>query len=174
LLGRYENFPEMYHGVIRFHHQTSEKKLQEFIIKALHDLGQEGGFDFPTIHAVSDCEVEFDFGIADGAIFNYLDRETLTTSVKTISEYALPVLDFLGVVRYYKKGSTRDRRPLKFDYYFLRFLFHDGSVDFQIFHERGTRRLSMEDLSAIIIKRVDRELSEVGLPKVTVEETRTL
>ena len=174
MFGRYENFPEIYHGVVRFHHQTSLKKLQEVIIKALHSLGQDRRLEFPLVHAVSDCKVEFDFGIADGAIFNYLDKEMLTTSLKTVLKYTLPVLDFIGVVRYYGNGRKRNRRPLKFDYHFLRFLFYNESAEFQIFHERGTRRLSIEDLSAVIMARIDKELSQNGLPRMAVEDKRTL
>jgi len=172
LLGKFENFPETYHGLVRFRHQISPRKLQEALIKALHDLSREAAY-LSTIHAVSDCRVEFDFGIADGLIFNYLDCEMLSTALGTVSKHEVPILDFLGVVRYYKKGSGKKLRPLKFDYYLFRFLSYDESVDFQIFHERGTRRLPIEDLSSIIIRRVNKGLVEEGLPKISVEQTGT-
>jgi len=174
LLGRFENFPEIYHGIVQLRHQSPSKKLQEIILQALHNLTREDGFVFPSIQAVSDCKVNFDFGIADGATFNYLKGEMLNASLETVLKDALPVLDFICVVRYYRKDGRGCYKPLKFDYYLLRFLFHDENVDFQIFHERGTRRLSIEDLSTTIINMVDEGLSENGLPKITVEYARTL
>lgn len=174
MLGRYENFPEMYHGIIRFRYQVPTKKLQEIVLHVLYELNNEGkGFNLPSIHAVSDCKVNFDFGIADGMTFSYLEKETLTACSEIVQKDELPVLDFICIVRYYKKDG-RDRRPLKFDYYLLRFLFYDETVEFQIFHERGTRRLSIEDLLKIIFNRFEKELTENELPKITVEHMRTL
>jgi len=173
LLGRFENFPEIYHGIVQLRHQSPSKKLQEIILQALHNLSREEELDLSSIHAVSNCKVNLDFGIADGGTFNYLDKEILSASLETVSRQALPMLDFLCIARYYKRDGA-GHRPLKFDYYLLRFLFYDGNLDFQIFHERGIRRLSTEDLSTVIIDRVEKELLENGLQKITVEYARTL
>lgn len=174
MLGTFENFPENFHGILRFHHRGPLKKLQVNLLQALHSLSREEGLDLSSIHAVSDCRVNFDFGIAEGATFNYLSRDMLSALIEAISKRALPVLDFLCVARYYRKDGRGSYRPLKFDYYLLRFLFYDKNVDFQIFHERGTRRLSIEDLSKVIISRVDQELSEDGVESTTVEDVRML
>lgn len=173
MLGIYENFPENYHGIIRFRHQAPARRLQGIILQSLQKLGQEGDPVFSTLPSVSNCKVDLDFGVADGRIFDYLSEETLDASLKTVSKDALPMLDFICIVRYYKRDAEV-YRPLKFDYLLLRFAFYGGSVDFQIFHERGTRRLSIEDVSTIIISKIDKGLVENGLPEVTVEYARTL
>jgi len=173
LLGVYENFPESYHGIIQFHHRTSVKRFQEIILRALHKLSREEDLNLKFIPDVSNCKVNLDFGVADGTAFNYLNPEVLDASLKTVLSAMLSTLDFICVVRYYQRDGE-GYRPLKFDYYLLRFLFHDMGVDLQVFHERGTRRLSIEDLSAVIMERFDGELLKRKMPKISVDYTRTL
>jgi hypothetical protein len=173
LIGLYENFPENYHGIARFYYKAPEKKFQEIILKALHELIRKDGFDFPSIYAVSECKVNFDVGIADVLTFNYLDNETLTEFSKIVKA-PLHTLDFLFVIRYYKKNVRNRLKPLKFDYFILRFLFNNENVEFLIFHEKGTRRISLEELTKIISNRVAKELSENNLPKMKVEYGRAL
>lgn len=170
MFGRFENFPNTYHGAVQLLYQFSSQKLQLAILEALHNLILEEKPAFPSVPAVSGCKVNFDFGIAEGATFSYLDEEILNDSLKIVSQGALPVLDFFCVVRYYRRSGRGVYRPLKFDYYLLRFLFYEGGVDLQVLHERGTRRLSIEDLHIIVVNRVGRVLSERGLPEIAVRD----
>jgi len=160
LLGRYENFPEVVHSVARFTHQSTEGKLQQAIFRALHRLNQEGR-DLNTISPFSKprCEVSFEFGVAEGTTFNYLDTEELERFQKSIKKEVPPTLDFFCVVRYHTLKEER-LVPLKFDYHLLRFMFHKKAVELRIAHERGTRRVCPEDLANFIAKSVDRELSK--------------
>ena len=173
MLGRYENFPEVVHSVARFTHQSTERKLQQAILCALHRLNQEK-HDLNTISAFStpECEVSFEFGVAEGITFNYLDKEELERFQKGIKKEAPPTLDFFCVVRYHTLKEGR-RVPLKFDYHLLRFTFYKNGVELRIAHERGTRRLCLEDLVNFIVKHVEEELSKTRLKPLKLEHLRT-
>lgn len=175
LLGRYENFPEIRHGIVRFLHNIQTRELQRSIIKALHELTlRRRSFKLSSVPSVSNCKVLFDFGIADSLTFNYLDEEVMKLSLEAVSREALSTLDFICIVRYYRRISTRRYKPLRFDYYIIRFGFYDGRGDIQVYHEKGTRRLPIDDLITLIIRRVNRELVGSKHPKITVEHKRTL
>jgi len=159
LLGRYENFPEIVHSVARFTHQSTEKKLQQAILRALHRLNQATH----NLNAISPfstpgCKVSFEFGVAEGLTFNYLDREELERLQKSIKKETPPTLDFFSVVRYHilKEGRLV---PLRFDYHLLRFAFHRNNVEVQVSHERGIRRVPLEDLTNFIIGQIREKLS---------------
>ena len=160
LLGHYENFPTVIHNVSRFTHQSTEKKLQKTILHVFHRLNQEK-YDLNALSPFfsAKCEVSFEFGAAEGVVFNYLDEEELKRFQESITKEALPTLDFFCVVRYHALKEGR-RVPLKFDYYLLRFVFQGNGVEMQISHERGTRRVSLEDLSNFIIEQINKELPQ--------------
>jgi len=159
LLGHYENFPDVIHSVAKFTHQSTEKKLQQAILRALHRLNEEK-HDLNTISPFStpECEVSFEFGVAEGITFNYLDKEELERFQRGIRKEAPPTLDFFCVVRYHTLKEGR-RRPLKFDYNLLRFISHGNNVEVQVSHERGIRRVPLEDLTNFIIGQIREELS---------------
>jgi len=99
LLGHYENFPTMIHNVSRFTHQSTEKKLQKAILRVFHRLNQEKrDLNVLSPFFSSKCEVSFEFGVAEGATFNYLDEEELKRFQKDITKETLPTLDFFCVV----------------------------------------------------------------------------
>jgi len=173
LLGRYENFPEVVHSVARFTYHSTERKLQQAILCALHQLNQEKyDLDAMTPFSTPKCEVSFEFGVAEGTTFNYLDREELEKLQKDIKKEALLTLDVFCVVRYHTLKEGR-RKPLKFDYQMLRFTFQKNRAELQIAHERGTRRVCLEDLVNFILKRVDQELSKTQLKPLKLEYLRT-
>lgn len=159
MLGHYENFPDVIHSVAKFTHQSTEKKLQQAILRALHRLNEEK-HDLNTISPFStpECEVSFEFGVAEGITFNYLDKEELERFQRGIRKEAPPTLDFFCVVRYHTLKEGR-RRPLKFDYNLLRFISHGNNVEVQVSHERGIRRVPLEDLTNFIIGQIREELS---------------
>jgi len=173
LLGHYETFPEVIHGVARLTHRISIRKLQQGILHTLHQLNQENHLlsDIASLPS-SKCEVSFEFGVAEGTTFNYLDKEEVEKFQKNIMKESLPIFDVFCVVRYHV--VDKKRVPLKFDYHLVRFMFHKNSVELQICHERGTQRLSLEDLITFIIKRINEELSQQQLKPLTRKYLRTL
>ncbi|MFQ6080083.1 MAG: hypothetical protein ACE5OW_00235 [Candidatus Bathyarchaeia archaeon] len=174
MLGRYENFPEAIHGVARFTHRLSVRKLQQAVLHALHRLNQETcNLDAVAPFSLLKCEVSFEFGVAEGNAFNYLDKEELDRLERYIVKRALPILDFLCVVRYHVTREGK-RIPLRFDYHLLRLTFQRRNVQLQIFHERGTQRVSLEDLITFITKCIKNELSQRQLKPLSLKYSRTL
>jgi hypothetical protein len=175
LLGRYENFPEVIHGVARFTLKSPNKEVQQAILRVLHQLNQEVcGLNAVTPHLPTDIEVSFEVGVAEEVEFNYLDREELDRFQKSIVEKETPILDFLFVARYHMVNDKRKRVPLKFDYHLLRFMFQENSMELRICHERGTQRVPLEDLVTFITKRINEELSQKRLKLLNLEYLRTL
>jgi len=175
LLGHYENFPEVIHGIARFTCQSSTRKVQQAILSTLHKLNEQV-FSLRSMatFSSSECEVGFEFGIAEGIEFNYLDEEESNRFQKSIVKKALPVLDFFYVVRYHIKKDGR-LVPLKFDYHMLRFIFHDkNNLELQMSHQRGVQRISVEDLITFITKRVNDELSQNRLKPLALKSLRAL
>jgi hypothetical protein len=161
LLGHYENFPEVVHGIGRLIYSSSKVNVQQAILRTLHRLNKTV-FSLKDIvtFALLECEVKFELGMADGVDFYYLDGEELRRFQKGIVESTLPNLDFFCVVCYHiiKNGK---RVPLKFDDYMLRFVFlNENSLELRVFHQRGVRRVSVEDFVTFVTKRINEELSQ--------------
>jgi len=144
-------------------------------LRALHILNaQVFSLSEMARFASSECEVSFEFGIADGVEFHYLDEEELNRLRKTIVKETLPVLDFFCVVRYHIKKNGK-RVPLKFDYYMLRLIFSDErSLELLMSHQRGVQRVSIEDLITFLMKHVNEKLSQTRLRPLELENLRAL
>ncbi len=174
-MGRYKNFPEVIHGVARFFSQPPTVNVQRAILDVLHQLNRKAfGLQAITSYSSEECEVSFEFGIAEDVEFNYLDEETLGRFQKGILEKELPVLDFLCVVRYHFFKDKRKRVPLRFDYHLFRFMFYKNSVEFRVCHERGVQRLPLEDLVNFLAKQINNELIQKQLKPMDLEYLRTL
>jgi len=160
LLGRYENFPETVHGVALFDYQDSARKVQKAILCALHNLNHERyDLDAVTPYLKQKCEVGFEFGVAEGFDFNFLDQKELDQCLKSVAEKELQTLDFFFAVRYHIIREDSKRVPLRFDYHVLRFSFQESGLELRIRHERGTQRVPLDDLIDFIAKRINAELS---------------
>ena len=175
LLGYYENFPDVIHGVARFTCKFSKSKVQHVILRTLHKLNEQV-FSLEDIatFSPSQCEVSFEFGIADGIEFSYLDEEELNRLRKGIVKKAPPALDFFCVVRYHIVKNER-RVPLKFDYYMLRFIFYNKkNLELRMSHQRGIRRVSVEELITFITKYINEELSQNRLEPLELKNLQAL
>jgi hypothetical protein len=160
LLGHYENFPENVHSVALFGYQDAAKKIQEAILCALHHLNTVTcDLGAVTPYLKQNCKVSFEFGVAEGFEFIFLDQKELSRCLKSIAEKELSSLDFFFVVRYHLILENSKRVPLRFDYHVLRFIFQKGSLELQIRHEKGTQRIPLDDLSDFVVKQINAELS---------------
>ncbi len=160
MLGRYENFPENVHAVASFAYQDSAKDVQKAILCAFHRLNHE----FCDLGAITPfltqkCEVGFEFGVAEGFDFNFLDQKEVDECLKFVAENELETLDFFFVVRYHLVKEDGKRVPLRFDYHVLRFVFQGSGLEMRIRHERGSQRVTPEDLTAFITEKINAELS---------------
>lgn len=175
MLGRYENFPEVIHGVVRFIYESSTRDVQQTILRALHNLNHEVcGLGALTLHLPQECEVSFELGVAEDFDFNFLDEKELYRFQSSIIEKELPTLDFFFVVRYHVVNDDGKRVPLKFDYHMLRFMFQENSIELRICHERGPQRVPLEDLVTLIVERINEELSQRQLKSLNLEYLRVL
>jgi hypothetical protein len=164
LLGRYENFPENVHALALFDYQDSAKEVQQAILCALHHLNHERyDLDAVTPYLKQKCEVSFEFGVAEGFEFNFLDQKELDQCLRGVAEKELQTLDFFFAVRYHIIREDSKRVPLRFDYHVLRFIFQESGLELRIRHERGTQRVTLDDLTAFIAKRINAELSRIQL-----------
>ncbi|MEM3617638.1 MAG: hypothetical protein QXK47_01010 [Candidatus Bathyarchaeia archaeon] len=155
MFGFYENFPVNVQKVMRFASTVSSKTLQKVLVQCLAKLNSEN-LRLQDIISPStfECTVAFEFGIADGDAFNYLDQDETQKVLGEIHKAPLQIMDLFCAIRYYKERDG-NKSPLKFDYYMIRLIFSAGYVDTLIFHERGPRHMPPEDLINLIVERVN-------------------
>ena len=159
--GRYENFPETVHGVTRFEHQDPTNDTQKAILCTFHRLNKET-FDLGTVtpYLKQKCEVGFEFGVAEGVGFNFLDQTELDRCLESVDKADAEILDFFFVIRYHRAGDSGKRVHLRFDYYVLRFLFQESGLEMRIRHEKGTQRVPLDDLTEFLVEHINVELSQ--------------
>jgi hypothetical protein len=170
LLGRYENFPENVHAVTSFGYQESAKEVQKAILCAFHVLNHETcDLCAVTPYLKQNCEVGFEFGVAEGFDFSFLDQKELDQYLKIVDEKELQTLDFFCVVRYHRARKDGKWVPLRFDYHVLRFAFQEDGLEMKVRHERGSQRVTLEELTDFITKKINAELSRRRLTPLFFE-----
>lgn len=154
-LGSYASFPENIHHLEHYQTFASIKQLQRTIIQFLGAINRkELAFEQISIPTIPDGIVIFEFGLAEEAGFNYLSSEEVNRALDFLEQENMDTLDFFCSIRYYRDTGAK-RVALKFDYYMLRAVFAKGSLELKVFHERGPRYLSPEDVTAFIVKGVN-------------------
>jgi hypothetical protein len=156
MLGLYENFPENIHRIESFTSSLSSKKLQQKMIQVLHEINRKT-FSFEEIAhpSVPECTIIFELGIADAKSFNYIDEEETKRVLNALKKEPFQVMDLFCAVRYYKI-RTEKKAPLKFDYYMMRAVFGKNAVEMRVFHERGPRYISPEDIVTFLAKEINK------------------
>ena len=166
MLGFYENFPVNIHRTDNFTSPLSSKKLQQRLIQVLHKINRETfsfeGIAYPT---VPECTIIFEIGIAEAKSFNYIDEEETKRVLTVLRKETLRLMDFFCAVRYYK-GSGEKKKPLKFDYYMMRTIFSEKTMEVQVFHERGPRYISPEDIVAFLVNEINKTSARRILKRV--------
>ncbi|MEM3700329.1 MAG: hypothetical protein QXL57_05630 [Candidatus Bathyarchaeia archaeon] len=159
MLGFYENFPQNIHKTAHFTTSISNKKLQQTLIRTLQQINAKA-FKLEEIAdpSIPQCTVLFEFGIAEANTFNFLSSEETNKVLKAINKKPFQLVDFFCAIRYYKVENEQ-KKPLKFDYYMMRFLFNKNYVETQVFHERGPRYLSPDDVVNLILKKTNEAFS---------------
>lgn len=156
MLGFYENFPAKIHRTDNFKSLLSSKKLQQRLIQVLHKINRET-FSFKKVAypTVPDCTIIFEIGLAEAFSFSYIDEEETKRALTALREETLRLMDFFCAVCYYK-GAGEKKTPLKFDYYLMRFVFGKNSMEIQVFHERGPRYISPEDIVVFLVNEINK------------------
>lgn len=160
MLGTYENFPEKIHKTAYYTFSSAIKRLQQTLMQTFREAnGKTFNLENIADPSVPQCSVIFEFGIAEDDNFNYLDDDEMNKAIRIIQKKPFQLADFFCAIRYYKIQNKKTT-PLRFDYYMIRLVFNKNSMETRIFHERGPRYMSPED----IIKFVENELNK-KLPK---------
>jgi hypothetical protein len=156
MLGTYENFPANIHRIETFASQLSSRKLQQKLIQVLHEVNRKTfSFDQVAHPALHECTVILEAGLAEGRSFNYIDEEEKKKAFNALRKTPFQRMDLFCAVRYYK-GTAEKKKPLRFDYYLLRAVFGENSMEFQVFHERGPGYVSPEDLVAFLVREINK------------------
>ena len=161
--GYYSCFPDEIHGAVRYQQPRSNAdrlKVQRAILSALFNLNQRT-FTLPSIVASSqgDCLVQFEIGTGDDTVFTFLDRDEVKQLQIQSKKQPFDCLDFLCAVKYHRDSSKKST-PLKFDYFMFRFVFTKGLMALSLFHERGPRRVSLEELIMFLTERINLEMED--------------
>jgi hypothetical protein len=154
-VGLYEKFPAGVHRIDNFNSTLSNRQLQQKLVQVFHDVNRmEYSFEEVANPTVPGGTVIFEFGIADSGDFNYIDDEEVEKTLKALVRERLGTMDFFCSIRYYK-GKGEARSPLKFDYFMLRTVFSKDMLEVQVFHERGPRYISPEELTSFIFDKIN-------------------
>jgi hypothetical protein len=166
MIGFYENFPVNIHRIETFTSSLSTRKLQQRLIQVLQDINRRT-FSFEEIAhpTVPECSVIFEVGIAEAKSFNFIDKEEVKNVLSVLRKETLRLMDFFCAVRYYKITSEK-KTPLKFDYYMIRVVFGKDSVDIRVFHERGPRYISPEDIVTFLVNTINEAFARKILKKI--------
>lgn len=154
-LGFYEFFPENVHKTARFVTTISDRRLQQAFIRVLNKLNKQS-FNMEEILDPSEGHslVVFEFGVAEGNNFAFLDEEEANRMLRVIRRRPFQSIDLLCAIGYYEIRREK-KTPLRFDYYMLRIGFDQKSVEIQVFHERGAMRLSPEDIAEFLADKIN-------------------
>ena len=162
-LGFYKTFPENIHHLDNYTSFVTIRQLQQKIIHFLGNINRkELAFEQISIPTIPDGLVLFEFGLAEDAGFNYLSPPEVSRALDFVDQEQVYTLDFFCSIRYYR-GNGETRVALKFDYYMLRTVFSKGMLELRVFHERGPRYLSPEDVTSFIVKGVNIESNKTVL-----------
>ena len=125
------------------------------MIETLYEINQKTfNLEDVAVPPIHNCSVIFEIGIAENNYFCFLDDKEKVKILKMVIK-PLSFLDFFCCVCYYKKNG----KPLKFDYYLIRFTFFSKSLEVHVFHERGPRYLFPEDIISFFVDNVNKRFS---------------
>jgi len=104
--------------------------------------------------------------LADAESFNYIDEEEVGKALSLLEKERLDTMDFFCAIRYYK-GEAEKKRALKFDYYLIRTVYNRDIFEVQVYHKKGLRYLSPEDLALFISDQINEASKRKVLKKAT-------
>jgi len=166
MLGFYENFPVNIHRTDNFTSPFSSKKLQQRLIQVLHKINRRTfSFEEVAYPTVPECTIIFEVGLAEAKSFNYIDEEETKRALSALRKATFQTMDFFCAVRYYK-GAGEKKKPLKFDYYMMRTIFGEKTMEVQVFHERGPRYISPEDIVTFLVNMINETSARKILKKI--------
>jgi hypothetical protein len=166
MLGSYDNFPENIHLTESYTTLLSTRRLQQRLIQVLRETNRKT-FSFSEIaHPFTpECTTIFEIGLAESKNFSYIDEEETKRALNALKKRTFRLIDLFCAVRYYK-GNGEKKTPLKFDYYLVRTVFGENAMEIQVFHERGPRYISPEDIVTFLVNRINEASARKILKKI--------
>lgn len=173
--GACEIFIGAHYGAARIESNVPLIEFQEVILNALYNINRLTSRAvkkyLPSVSELN-LEVVFEVGVANGMSFYYIDDETLRSFMEKINREPPRILDLLCIIRYYKLGDGA-RRALRFDYYFMRFLFGSNIFEIQVFHEKGLQRIDVEDLIKVLVENINSEFAKRGVSAIKIRYSQS-
>lgn len=161
-MGVYGSFPEKCHRIFFIEFHASPTDVQEALVNALYGLNGCSVKSYWARSIGADIDVIFEFGVAENLTFHYIDSDTLNTLLKAIREGKIRILDFICIIRYYAQGKDTlkegRRKPLRFDYYLLRFIFNDEKLEIRVFHVKGPQRMLADEVTEFLVNHISMHL----------------
>jgi hypothetical protein len=156
MLGVYDNFPLNIHRTERFTITISTKNFLQKLIQVLQEINRKRFSSTDISHpSLPGSSIVFEMGIADGKNFNFIDREETKRAKNAFRKNPPRMIDLFCAARYC--GNDEEKKThLRFDYFMMRVFFSGDSTEIQVFHERGPRYLSPEDLIAFLVNEVNK------------------
>jgi len=131
------------------------KQLQRRLIQAFYEINRkEFSFEEAANPTIPECKIIFEFGLADSESFNYIDEEEVKNALNLLAKEQLDTIDFFCAIRYYRAKAEK-KRALKFDYYLIRTMYNRDIFEIQVYHKKGLRYLSPEDLTSFIFNKIN-------------------
>jgi hypothetical protein len=148
-----------------FNSTLSNRQLQQRLIQGLYEINRkEFSFEEAANPTIPECKLVFEFGLAEYENFNYIDEEEVKKVRNQLGKENFPIMDFFCAIRYYKGEK---KKALKFDYYLLRTVYNKDTLEIQVFHKKGPRYLSPEDLTLFIFNKINETSKKKILKKQT-------
>ena len=162
MIGLSDKFPEKIHRIERYETTFPAKKVQKEIILSVVKINSKTlSFEEITYPTIPNCKIIFEIGLAEAKIYNYIDEEERNRFLKALRNETFKLLDLFVAIRYYQINREKST-PLNFDYYLMRIIFEKKVIEFRVFHERGPRHISPEDLVSIIINEINKKSIKKG------------
>jgi len=156
MLGFYDNFPVNIHRTEKFTSALSNRALQQKLVQVFREINSKTfSFDEIVHPTLPDSTIIFEMGLAEGNSFNYIDRKETKKVCSALRKDALRMIDLFCAIRYYK-STVEKKTPLRFDYYMIRMAFSGNTMEIQVFHERGPRYLSPEDVTSFLVNETNK------------------
>jgi hypothetical protein len=176
-LGIFTNFPSIVHGWAEAFHNNQQHEVQKATIRALQELNNHR--EPYRINVSSESRtykgiLGFEVGVGEGVFFTYLDDETVQRLYNSSSSRIhYHHLDFLIIVtyHYYKHNKTI---ALNFDHFQLRLIFNKQKIEAQLFHNKGTRRVSLDEILNRIFDEISKRLLKSALDGLTIRNMKTI
>ena len=158
MIGLSDKFPEKIHRIERCETTFPTKKIQKELILSLVKFNSKTlSFEEITYPTIPNCKIIFEIGLAEAKIYNYIDDDERNRFLKALRNETFKLLDLFVAIRYYRTNQEK-KTPLNFDYYLTRIIFEKKFIEFRVFHEKGPRYISPEDLVSVIINEINKNL----------------